>query len=1017
MFIHLDCRSQYSFLQAVPSPEEIVRAATAEKMPAVALTDTNGLYAALPFYQAAREAGIKPILGTWLDTAAGPLLLLAADRDGYSHLCELITRRQLDCQNNEHRVSLELLHAHRAGLIALYAPEKNAASTDSARQLKEVFGDAFYFEAYHFPVSSRTNLRDAEKIGRSLGVPLVATNRVHFLRPEEFLHHRVLNAVRTGSLLTRIAPEEIADAEAYFKSADEMARAFADHPEMLRATLEIAERANLTLELGKIIFPEFPVPAGETPFSYLWKLCFEGARVRYRPPRPEVLARLTHELTVIEKLHLAPYFLLVWDIVEEARRRGIPVVGRGSAASSIVAYCLGISRICPLRWGLYFERFLNEQRGDCPDIDLDICGARRDELLNYVYDRWGTAHVAMIGSFITMHARLAVREVAKVFGVSPGEVNHFTRRLPHRPVREILEAIRTLPECRNLPVHEEPWKTILAVALRLDDFPRHMGIHPCGTVIAARPLTELVPLERATKGIVVTQYDMNAIEALGLIKMDLLGQRGLTTMSLALANIEQSTGARPDFDAIPEGDAATTEMTAAGRTLGVFQIESPGLRTLLRAMRAKTLDDLCHAIAIIRPGASEYGAKETFLRRLRGQEEVRYPHPQLEPLLRDTLGVCIYQEQVMQIAQAIGSLSLAEADIVRRSRAKYSGQRERERLHAKFLKAAELLQLAGAVRDETWLMVEKFAGFAFCKAHAATYADLAYRMAYLKAHYPAEFLAAMASANAGFYHVSAYVEEAKRWGCEVRLPSVNRSAVTYTTESAADPRGVRAVRVGLMQVKGLRQETMEAILRAREQAGDFRSLEDFLRRVPANRDETEALIQCGAMDEFGETRPALLWQFNLLAKTLLRAPESREAVLFPITAPQKSSVPLSTADYTRAQRLACEQEILEIAVSGHPLDRITRNGEAWSTELEMLRSRRVSLLGWLITFRHVGTKNYRNMMFATFEDQRGVYEAVLFPEAYERYGGLVFETRTMRVSGRVEEEGLIHCDKLERVSS
>jgi DNA polymerase III subunit alpha len=1011
MFIHLDCRSQYSFLRAVPSPEEIARAAAAEKMPAAALTDTNGLYAALPFYQAAREAGVKPILGAWLDTAAGPLLLLAADRDGYSHLCELITRRQLD----EHPVSLELLHAHRAGLLALYAPEKNAASAGSARQLKDIFGDALYFEVYHFPASGRTNLRAAEKLGRAFGVPLAAANRVHFLRSEEFLHHRVLNAVRTGSLLTRIAPEEIADAEAYFKSAEEMAHTFADHPQALRATLEIAERANLTLELGRTIFPEFPVPAGETPFSYLWKLCFEGARVRYRPPQPEVLARLTHELSIIEKLHLAPYFLLVWDIVEEARRRGIPVVGRGSAASSIVAYCLGISRICPLRWGLYFERFLNEQRGDCPDIDLDICGARRDELLNYVYDRWGAAHVAMIGSFITMHARLAVREVAKVFGVSPGEVNHFTRRLPHRPVREILEAIRTLPECRNLPAHEEPWKTILAVAHRLDDFPRHMGIHPCGTVIAAQPLTQLVPLERATKGIVVTQYDMNAIEALGLIKMDLLGQRGLTTMSLALANIEKSTGARPDFDAIPEGDAATMEMTAAGRTLGVFQIESPGLRTLLRAMRAKTLDDLCHAIAIIRPGASEYGAKETFLRRLRGQEDVRYPHPQLEPLLRDTLGVCIYQEQVMQIAQAIGSLSLAEADIVRRSRAKFSGQRERERLHAKFLKAAEVLQLAGAVRDETWQMVEKFAGFAFCKAHAATYADLAYRMAYLKAHHPAEFLAAMASANAGFYHVSAYVEEAKRWGCEMRLPSVNRSAITYTTEPAADPRGIRAVRVGLMQVKGLRQETMETILRAREQAGDFRSLEDFLRRVPANRDETEALIQCGAMDDFGETRPALLWQFNLLAKTLLRSPESLEAVLFPMAAPQKSSVPLSTADYTRAQRLACEQEILEIAVSGHPLDRIARNGEVWSTELEALRGHRVSLLGWLITFRHVGTKNYRNMMFATFEDQRGVYEAVLFPEVYERYGGLVFEMRTMRVHGRVEEEGLIHCDKLERM--
>ena len=373
-----------------------------------------------------------------------------------------------------------------------------------------------------------------------MNIPLVATNNVHFLKPEEHLHHRAVNAIRTGSLLTTVAPPEITTGEAWFKPAAEMQRLFPDHPQLLRATLEIAERCNLQLELGKTIFPEFPVPPDESPFSYLWKLSFEGARKRYRPLRPEVLARLTHELEVIDKLNLAPYFLLVWDIVEEANRRGIPAVARGSAASSMVTYCLGISCVCPLRWGLYFERFLNVQRGDCPDIDIDICGARRDELLDYVYARWGAEHVAMIGSFITMHARLAVREIAKVFGVPPGEVNHFTKRLPHRPVREILDAIQNLPECRNLPIHDEPWKTILQVALRLDDAPRHLGIHPCGTVISARPLTHLAPLERAAKGIVVTQYDMNAIEALGLIKMDLLGQRGLTTMSLALDNIERS---------------------------------------------------------------------------------------------------------------------------------------------------------------------------------------------------------------------------------------------------------------------------------------------------------------------------------------------------------------------------------------------------------------------------------------------------------------------------------------------
>ncbi len=1107
MFVHLKCHSQYSFLRAVGSPEELVTAAAAGKMPAVALTDTNGMYAAVPFYAKAREADVKPIVGTVVDVEAqktgreiprsarndnvgnGTLVLLAADAEGYSNLCRLVTKRQLGEKPAYagRPVTMEKLAEHSRGVVALapvanfqvrsFGPDENHRGlrmTHREREwvagLKEIFGERLYLEVRQLSPGDRRTLREAERLGREMGMPLVATNNVHFLRPEEHLHHRALNAVRMGGLLTTVAPPDITSGEAWFKPAAEMERLFADTPEAARATLEIAERCNLKLDLGKLIFPEFPVPAGETPFSYLSKLSFEGAREHYRPLRPEVFSRLAHELGVIEKLNLAPYFLLVWDIVEEARRRGIPAVARGSAASSMVTYCLGISRVCPLRWGLYFERFLNEQRGDCPDIDIDICGARRDELLDYVYKRWGEEHVAggregphvaMIGSFVTMHARLAVREVAKVFGVPPEEVNRFTRRLPHRPVREILEAIRMLPECRNLPVNEEPWKTILEVALRLDDAPRHLGIHPCGTVISARPLTELVPLEMATKGIVVTQYDMNAIEALGLIKMDLLGQRGFTTMSLALDNVERVTerdvekkqekneikegkevkeveekreaqiaadGETPcpkprviDFDAIPEHDPATCAMLAHGRTMGIFQIESPGMRGLLRALKARTLEELAMTLALIRPGASEYGSKELFLKRLRGEAKVEYAHPALKKILGDSFGVCIYQEQVMQIAQSVGSMSLAEADLVRRSSAKFSGERERERLRGKFLKAAERMGLAGKEREETWRMVEKFAGFGFCKAHAATYADISYRMAYLKAHWPAEFLAAMCSAGAGFYHVSAYVEEAKRWGIEVRLPSVNRSRIEYTAEEGTD--GKRALRVGLMQVKGLRIETMAAIVREREEHGFYRSLEDFVRRVPVERDEIEALIKCGAFDDVAPTtRPALLWRWNLLCAEEKNA-QARVPVppvaLFPEARPAESLDAalggMPAAEYTREQRLEYEREILEVCVSGHPLDSMARNGEAWSNELEGLRGRRVTLLGWVITFRHVGTKNYRNMMFVTLEDQRGVYEAVLFPEAYERYGGLVFETRAMRVTGRVEQDGQVNCEKLEAV--
>jgi len=936
--------------------------------------------------------------------------------------------------------------------------------TSHVAQLKNIFADRLYIEVQILSPGDRRTLREAEHLGRELGVPLVATNNVHFLRPEEHLHHRAVNAIRTGGLLTTVAAPEITTGEAWFKSFSEMQRLFPDHPELLHATLEIADRCNLQLELRKTIFPEFNVPEGESAFSYLWKLSFEGARKRYKPLRPAVLSRLTHELEVIEKLHLAPYFLLVWDIVEEARRRGIPAVARGSAASSMVTYCLGISRVCPLRWGLYFERFLNEERGDCPDIDIDICGARRDELLDYVYEHWGTEHVAgarqephvaMIGSFITMHARLAVREVAKVFGVPPGEVDRFTKRLPHRPVREILTAIRDLPECRDLPVDDEPWKTILQVALRLDDAPRHLGIHPCGTVISARPLTRLTPLERATKGIIVTQYDMNAIEALGLIKMDLLGQRGFTTMSLALDNIEKSRTGIPacpaapapqpkrrtnrdvcptareiDFDAIPENDPETCEVIATGRTMGVFQIESPAMRGLLRMMKARTLEEIAQALALIRPGASEYGSKELFVKRLREKEEFEWAHPALKEILGETLGVCIFQEQVMQISQALGSMTLAEADLVRRSSAKYSGRRDLDRLRGKFLQAAGMMGLTEAQREETWMMVEKFAGFGFCKAHAATYADISYRMTYLKTHHTAEFLAAMCSAGAGFYHVSAYVEEAKRWGIAVRLPSVNHSRMEYTAEDSED--GKRALRVGLMQVKGLRMETITAIPRAREEGGAFLSLEDFLRRVPVECDEIESLIKCGALDEVGDeacrmTRPEMLWQWNLLQaggkgiRSQVAALPQRTDILF-AEANARNDIgamlaEMQTPEYTREQKLRYEREILEVCVSGHPLDFLPRNGEVWSDELPSLRGKRVSLCGWVVTYRHVGTKNYRNMMFVTLEDQRGVYEVVLFPNAYDKYGGLVYETRTMRVTGRVEPDGQINGEKLEALKN
>lgn len=1074
VFVHLHCHSHYSFLDGIGSPEELVAAAVAHNMPAVALTDTNGLYGAVPFYKAAVQAGIKPILGTTLDVifddtkkeTLQKLVLLATNKEGYSNLCKLLTLRHLgklselenkNTEEDEDRpVRMDELAEHQEGLIALCPlphfsqehDDKDMASQASSKEtyialcnLKIIFSDRLYIEVQHLSAGDGRILREAQRLGRILDIPLVATNNVHFLRYEEHLHHRVVNAVRTGQLLTTVEPSEIMSPEAWFKSAEEMQCAFPDHPELLQNTLEIAARCNLKLELGKWIFPEFSIPRGETYDSYLCKLTVAGAGKRYGAKIHEALPRLLKELKIIQKRRLAPYFLLVLDIVQEARRRGIPAVARGSAASSVVTYCLGISCVCPLRWGLYFERFLNKDREDYPDIDIDICGARRDEMLDYVYERWGTEHVAMIGSFITMHARMAIREVAKVFGVPSEDVNRFCKRLPHTSVAKILDVIHELPECRELPIGEEPWKTILQVALRLDDAPRHTGIHPCGTVISARPLSELVPLERATKGIVVTQYAMDEIEALGLIKMDLLGQRGFTTMSLALDNIEKVSGVQqerleiaPDgttprpkarninLDLIPENDPATCDMVAAGRTLGIFQIESPAMRGLLSAMKARTLEEIAMALALIRPGAAEFGSKELFLRRLRGEEEVQYAHDAMKPILESTLGVCIYQEQVMQIAQTILNLSLAEADTIRRSSSSFSGRHDRARLQEKFQKSAGLMGLSKAQREEAWMMVEKFASFGFCKAHSATYADISYRMAYLKMHHTAEFLAAMCSARAGFYHVSAYVEEAKRWGIEVRLPCVNQSSIEYSVESTDD--GRPALRIGLMQVQGLRLETMLMILHAREEKGRFQSIEDFLRRVAVESNEIESLIKCGAFDEaVSFSRPEMLWRWSLLQNGKERAQHGRTI------SPQKHSAlftkdrgddavgvalaEMEMPEYTLEQKLHYEREILEVCVSGHPLDFLPRHDETWSDELPHLQGKRVTLCGWLVTSRRVGTRNFQNMMFVTLEDQHGVYEVVVFPTAYEKYGALIYQSRTFRVTGHVEIGGQINCEVLE----
>ncbi len=729
---------------------------------------------------------------------------------------------------------------------------------------------------------------------RATGVATLAVPDTWCARPAGTLDHRVRVAIKHNALLCDLPGSWTARAPAHLLTAAEMDALYADLPEVVgpfarssRAqspgavarTLEVAERCAFEPELGGILFPTIEVEAGETPASRLRGLALAGARERFRPLKSEAVRRLDYELATIERLGFAPYFLLVKRIADFAREKGIPCVGRGSAADSLVAYCLRLTDADPLRYRLTFERFLNPARRDRPDIDLDFCWRRRDEVLEHVYEMFGAERTAMIATINRCGMRAAFRESALVEGVPPAEVNRWSRRLPWGadsggdPSRNpVEEALRRTPEASGFPFDERRWARVLRAAARLLDAPRHYGLHPGGVVVAPGAITDFVSCQRAAKGVIVTQLDKDAVEAIGLVKMDLLGNRALTTIDDCLAGL-RSRGIEIDLEKIPEDDPETARTLALGRTLGCFQVESPGMRNLLKQTSARTMDDVIQAIALIRPGPAGSGMKDAYVRRFRGLEDPRAPHPRLADLLWDTHGVMLYQEDVMQVAARMAGMDLAEADLLRRALQKRRAC-DLEKLAGRFLEGCAEQGIARADAISVWDLVANFAAFAFCKAHAVTYGRIAYRAVWLKTHHPAVYLAAFLASETGYYDARVYVEEARRLSVPILPPDVNRSARTFAVEGSTE--GVPALRIGLGQVKGLSEHTLDAILSSREERGPFVSLPDFLERTNAHRDEVEALVQVGAFDDFDRTRPELLWRLHLLRTPRRRIPRSVE---------------------------------------------------------------------------------------------------------------------------------------------
>jgi len=1039
--VHLHVHSNFSLLQGAFSVEELVEAAAGLGMPAVALTDTNGLYGAVRFYEAARRAGIKPIVGAEIVRDGEQCICLAADREGYANLCRIVTERRL--AGTPHYESFlgrraeggfdlaECVAANCEGLFVLSATpsvlSKLKGAVPEGRLYAEARADGLdSFETLCPALGGVSSARRgghrrrggvAQAAGQ-LDIPPAATVNVNFLRPGDRDTHAVLCAIRENRPLRQLRREDrmLAGERSFLQPPEQVIARLPGGREAVENTARIARACNLELELGVPHFPTYDaLPPGETACSWLRQVARHGARRRYGRLTPKVRRRLDRELDLIGRLGLCHYFLVVWDIVEFARRRAIPHVGRGSAANSIVSYALGISAVDPLKFDLYFERFLNKYRTDMPDIDVDFCWRRRDEVLRYVYNRYPCGHVAMVSTHSTLRAKSAFRDVARVMGLPLGEIDRYSAMLPCHSVSSIPEAMERFPEMSRFPIDREPWSSVLGHAVRMDGYVRHLGIHLGGMVIGDRPLTHYTALQNSAKGIVITQCEMAAAERVGLVKIDLLGQRSLSIVSEAARAVRRQRGVRIDLDRLPDRDPRTARLLRRGRTMGCFQIESPGMRQLLQMLRAEGITDVIQGLSLIRPGPSGSGMKDSFIRRKRGVEPVRYLTPQIEQALSQTYGVMLYQEDILKVSQAVAGFSMAVGDELRKRITKSRSREAIAELRGRFMAGAGQRGIEPAVAEQIWSQVASFAAYSYCKAHATTYGHISHQAAYLKAHYPAEFLASVIANKAGFYEPRVYYQEARRFNVKVLAPSVNDSDVECQAEQGA-------IRPGLESVRALSARTIRRLLEERGRA-PFESIEDFCARLAPAPEELDNLILCGAFDWTGHTRPTLLMKAELRGGARRddprkpRPPEglwerhdraealpprgTRPPLSPPVHIPPQPHFPLK-------ERVRWELRILGMTHSGHPLDawggEIGERGEICSFQLPRLAGHHVSFLGWLVMMRHAVTHNREYMKFLCLEDRYGTVEVVVFPDVYRRWGEHMAQGGAYRVEGQVKEQ-------------
>ena len=1043
-FVHLHVHSEYSLLDGAARIEELVSQAADLGMTSLALTDHGVMYGAIAFYKACKQRGIKPIIGCEAYFTSGSirtkgsrqeqpiyhLLLLAKNHKGYQNLMKLCSIGHLEGFHYKPRIDIEHLAKYSEGLICLSSclgsevsqhllHDRTEEAKAAALRYRDIFGDDFFLEIQdHGMIEQKKVMQAMIGLSKETGIPLIATNDVHYVREPDHVVQDILICIGTGKTVEDKDRLRMGTSQMYLKSDEEMKRLFAHVPEALINTLEVAHRCELELEFGKSILPKFrPIPEGLTAGQYLQELCQQGLQRRYghqadwtspeAPLQQQAKARLTYELGVIESMGFSDYFLIVWDFIRFAHEQAIMTgPGRGSSAGSLVAYALGITNVDPLQYKLLFERFLNPERITMPDIDIDFSDERRDEVIDYVVAKYGGEHVAQIITFGTMAAKAAVRDVGRVLNLPYGEVDRAAKMIPNQLGVTLAEALKTSSELKALTEKQPKTAELLNMAMRVEGMPRHASTHAAGVVISREPLTQYVPLQEGTTQTALTQYTMEHLEAIGLLKMDFLGLRTLSIIERTLKWIQEMEGLSLDLNKLDmNADAVTYEMLSKGDAAGVFQLEGNGVRKVLKDLKPSGFEDIISVLALYRPGPMEFIPK--YIAGKHGAMEVVYPHPTLEPILRDTYGIIVYQEQIMQIASSMAGFSLGEADLLRRAVSKKKREvLDEERAH--FVKGSLKMGYEESDANHVYDMIVRFADYGFPRAHATAYGVLAFQTAYLKAHFPVYFMASMLTAVMGNHRkVAEYVDECRRMHIAVLPPDVNGSGTVFTPDREG------TIRFGLAAIKNVGTHAIDAILSERKQ-GPFESLLDFCRRVDlrvCNKRVIESLIQGGAFDRLGGHRAQLI---SVLDETIASATKWRkerddlQLHLFGFVEEPNWDVEMPEIPQLPASRqLEYEKELLGMYISGHPLDAYADvfaelDADKLHELQELPDNSEVIVGGMVLTSKTIVTKKGQPMAFMELEDRIDKVEVVLFPETWKQAAPLVQKGRLVLVRAKLQ---------------